>query len=52
MNVTVTGVLSIPSVVALDGRPVKFTFTEGKTFKLVVNNLSINMDTEFHLGWI
>lgn len=51
-NVTVVGLESIPSVVALEGRPVHFTFTEGKTFKLMVNNLDINMDTEFHLSWI
>lgn len=51
-NVTVTGLSSKLSVVALDGVPVRFHFTEGKTFKLVIYDLSINMDTEFHLGWI
>lgn len=51
-NVTVIGVPSKPSVVALDGRPIQFTFVEGNTFKLMVNNLAVNMDTEFHLSWI
>ena len=51
-SVTVLGVINRPTVVALDGRPVKYTFTEEDTFKLIVDDLSINMDTQFHLGWM
>ena len=51
-NVTVLGVANKPTVVALNGTPKNFTFSEGKTFKLMVDNLNINMDTEFNLSWI
>ena len=52
MDVIITGLLNKPSVVALDGKPLNFTFSEGETFKLMVNNLFINMDTAFNLAWI
>ena len=51
-NITVTGLIMKPSLVALNGEPIKFTFIEGTTFKLYVSDLSINMDTEFQLVWV
>lgn len=51
-NVTILGVLNRPTSMALDGIALSFTsWAEGKTFKLVVDRLSINMDTPFHLKW-
>jgi hypothetical protein len=49
--VTITGVIGIPALVALNGEPIKYTYDVGDSIKLYVSNLSINMDTEFTLKW-
>ena len=51
-NVTMIGLESVPSVVILGEKLVDFTFTEGRTFKLMIDNLNINLDKEFHLTWM
>jgi len=51
-NITILGILARPSVVALDGVPKNFTFTEGVTFKMVLTDLSIDMSKEFLLNWL
>ena len=52
-SITVTGLLHIPTTVALNGNPIEsFNFVAGQTFKLFITNLSISMDTEFNLTWI
>jgi len=51
-NVTILGLLSKPTVVALNGVPKNFTFFEGIVFKMVLTNLNINMDKDFDLNWM
>lgn len=53
MNVTIVGVSSKPSVVALNGSPANFTSRFIKdTLVLYVTGLNVTMDTKFNLDWI
>ena len=53
MNVTVIGLSNPPTVVSLDGKPPKFTFSYiGKSLVLYVTGLNVTMDTNFTLDWI